>query len=453
MPSLIGLDFISDPHKLCGTAGPNWYDGHVLPGLDDPDPAAFQPHGLYVHVPFCASKCGYCDFYSVAVKEHDTAGLVMRIGRELGIRLRDSPGNLRTVFIGGGTPTVLRPNQLISLLDAVSRTARVDRITEFTVEANPDTIDDDKVKLLVQGGVTRVSMGVQSFFVRELATLERLHAPDDIAPSVEMLRRCDIRQINLDLIFGIPGQTLDTWLQSLTRAIELEPDHMACYGLTYESGTRLTAMRRAGRITPCDEQLEADMYLCAIDTLSEVGFEQYETSNFARPGCMCRHNLIYWRNEPYIGVGPSAAGYVDGRRYKNIVDIDDYIRMMDTQGHAEAESEIVDTHMLMTEMIMMQLRLVEGLSFESFRKRTGVDPLALFGDVLDRLVDLGFVTVSDTHIALTRPGRLISDAVMAELVSAYVGQKPRLSTTPTTRWLGRASPDISKKVAQKCRIP
>ena len=387
-------------------------------GLDDSVHAPGRACGLYVHIPFCESKCGYCDFYSVPVEELDTEPLLRRIVRELRVRLDDNPRKVGTIFWGGGTPTILPLEELTRLFGEVSRAGPADQIVEFTVEANPGTVDDSKARLLVGGGVTRVSMGAQSFIAGELATLERLHSPDDIAPSVATLRRNGVRQVNLDLMFGIPGQTLDTWSRSLDRAIELEPDHIACYGLTYEPGTRLSELRQQGRITPCDEQLEADMYLGAIHRLCEAGYGQYETSNFAKPDCKCRHNLNYWRNGSYIGVGPSAAGYIDGRRYKNIADIDAYIRMMDVQGHAEAESELVDTQMLMTEMIMMQLRLVEGLSIASFRERTGVDPLAVFKDTLNRLVELGFVTVSDTHIALTRQGRLISDAVMGDLICA-----------------------------------
>ncbi|MCH7592063.1 MAG: radical SAM family heme chaperone HemW [Planctomycetes bacterium] len=306
----------------------------------------------------------------------------------------------------------------------------VDRIDEFTVEANPATVDAEKAELLVSQGVTRVSMGAQSFFPEELATLERIHSPDDIAPSVATLRRAGVLQINLDLIFGIPGQTLGTWSQSLSRAIELEPDHIACYGLMYEPGTVLTAMRRAGKIKPCDENLEADMFERMVSTLTTAGYEQYETSNFAKPGCRSEHNLIYWRNQPYIGVGPSAVGCLDGRRYKNVADVAGYIRTMDEHGHAEAESETIDTEKLITEMVMMQLRLVEGLSIESFRHRTGMDPVGLFGTTLDDLKRRGVLTVSDTHIALTQDGRLVSDAVMRELVLASEPAKdPRLAPT------------------------
>jgi oxygen-independent coproporphyrinogen-3 oxidase len=238
---------------------------------------------------------------------------------------------------------------------------------------------------------------------------------------VALLRRNGIPQVNLDLIFGVPGQTLDTWERSLRRAIELEPDHIACYGLTYEPGTRLTIQRQHGQVTPCDENLEAEMFELAMDVLAKAGYEQYEISNYARPGCRCQHNLIYWRNEPYVGVGPSAAGCVEGRRYKNVADVDSYIRMIDELGHAEAEVETIDTHKLMIEMIMMQLRLTEGLTIAAFRKRTGVDPLAQFGQVLQRLTALGFVTVTETHIALTRKGRLVTDTVIAELIAGCEG--------------------------------
>ncbi len=373
--------------------------------------------GLYVHVPFCETKCGYCDFFSVAVKGRDTEPLVDRIKRELRLRLSDLPVPVRTIFCGGGTPTILPADQLDGLLDAIAKVVVPGDVVEFTIEANPATVDVEKAELLVRKGVTRVSMGAQSFFPEELTTLERIHSPDDIAPSVATLRRAGVSQINLDLIFGIPGQTLDTWSQSLIRAIELGPDHIACYGLMYEPGTVLTALRRAGKIKPCDENLEADMYECMVDTITAAGYEQYETSNFARPGCRCEHNLIYWRNQPYIGVGPSAVGCLNGRRYKNVADVAGYVRMIDEHGHAEDESETIDTEKLITEMVMMQLRLVEGLSIESFRRRTGLDPVGLFGTTLHDLKRRGVLTVSDAHIALTHGGRLVGDAVMRELVS------------------------------------
>lgn len=394
------------------------------------------PCGLYVHIPFCETKCGYCDFYSVALKDRDTSPLVRRIIEELTSRVEDWSHPLHTIFCGGGTPTLLPIKELRNLLTSLGTIATACGVREFTVEANPATVDDAKATLLVEHGVNRVSMGAQSFFVDELATLERIHSPDDIAPSVQTLRRAGVSQINLDLIFGIPGQTLDTWRESLKRAIDLGPDHLACYGLTYEPATRLTAMRDHGRITPCEENLEAEQFLCTMETLAAAGFEQYEISNFAQPGCQSQHNLIYWRNQNYIGVGPSAAGCLDGRRYKNIADIAGYVRLMDEGGRAEMESESLDPQTLVIEMVMMQLRLNEGLSIEAFKQRTGSDPRVIFAEPLERFSAMGLLQTlgphlehdvtlgphsepyDDTHIALTHQGRLLADAVIVELVSA-----------------------------------
>jgi oxygen-independent coproporphyrinogen-3 oxidase len=376
------------------------------------------PAGLYVHIPFCETKCGYCDFYSVPLRGRATGPVVDRVCRELSDRVAIAGLPLRTVFIGGGTPTLLPFEELARLLQTINDATHSYEIEEFTVEANPATVEPAKAGLLTRCGVNRVSMGAQSFFPAELAVLERIHSPEDIAPSVSFLRDAGVPCINLDLIFGIPGQTMHTWRESLNRAIGLNVEHIACYALTYEPGTPLTARLQHGRITPCEEDLEAEMHLRAVEVLAEAGFLQYEISNFAKPGCECRHNLIYWRNEPYIGVGPSAAGCYGGRRYKNVSDNVRYVRMFDERGHAEMESEVISPSMLVTEMILMQLRLNEGLSIARFRERTGLDPVELFDGALNRVTNLGLLTVSDCAIALTRSGRLVANDVMAELAAA-----------------------------------
>jgi len=388
------------------------------PTNSDIAPEVVNHCGLYAHVPFCETKCGYCDFYSVPTHNRRTAPLVAALQRELTHRLSQPPYPVRTVFCGGGTPTILPTDELRSLLSCIGGLVPLGTLAEFTVEANPATVDEEKANVLSEAGVTRVSMGAQSFFTEELATLERLHTPDDIAPSVATLRRAGIAQINVDLIFGIPGQTVQTWRESLTRAIALDPDHIACYGLTYEPGTRLTAMRDHGRMTPCGESLEVDLYETTTEQLAKAGLAQYETSNFAKPGCESQHNLIYWRNEPYVGVGPSGTGCVHGRRYKNVADVNAYVRRIQAEGTAEASTEIITREMLMHEMLMMQLRLLEGLSVADFMKRTGANPWELFRIIIKRLATQGLIAVSDTHIALTPRGRLLSDAVITEFALA-----------------------------------
>lgn len=403
-----------DPQRIAKNqrgASPSASVGGLAPG------SSSEPAGLYVHIPFCETKCGYCDFFSVAMKDRKTRPLVDAVVQELRSRVPAAGLPLTTIFCGGGTPTLLPIDELDLVLRAIGEVARDAQIEEFTVEANPATVEDEKAELLKARGVTRVSMGAQSFLPNELAALERLHSPEDIAPSVAALRRAGIGQINLDLIFGIPGQTVATWNESLRRAIELEPDHLACYGLTYEPATKLTAMMHAGRVVPCDEGIEAEMFDCTIDALSSAGYEQYEISNHARPGCESKHNLLYWRNEPYVGVGPSAVGAYAGRRYKNVPDVLGYARMVEDTGCAEIESEALTTEMRILEIILMQFRLTEGINLRRFREITGRDALELFAPKLPRFVDEGWMIAGDTHIALTRRGMMVANTIMGEFAA------------------------------------
>ncbi len=371
--------------------------------------------GLYIHIPFCDSKCGYCDFYSIAVKDRPTAPLVACVIAELRDRLRRGAPTIRTVFIGGGTPTVLQPGELETLFGALREMLSPHAVAEFTVEANPATVDDEKLSILTAAGVDRISMGAQSWHVPELEALERLHSPDDIEPGVALVRAHGIERLNLDLIFGIPGQSMASWTESIDRTLALGVDHLSCYGLTYEEGTRLTAQRRAGRIESCPEGIETDMYLHVIDRLSGAGFEQYEISSFARPGQRCRHNMTYWRNEPYIGAGPSAGGFVNGVRYKNVSDIGDYVKRVSSGLDPANESERVEGPVLAAEIILMQLRLAEGMDLERFAQRTGIDARDALAPSLERHEAAGLVDLSGRALVLTARGRLITDTIIADL--------------------------------------
>lgn len=374
--------------------------------------------GLYVHVPFCETKCGYCDFYSVPVEGEDTDSLLTAILSELVSRTGNCPPIIRTVFIGGGTPTILSVDQLQTLSKAVVEAVGRDTIDEFTVEANPATIDRVTAAALVHAGVTRVSLGAQSFHPQELAFLERLHAPGDIAPAIALIREAGILDYNIDLMFGIGGQTLSSWRESLMRALDLNPTHIACYGLTYEPGTRLTGQLNCGEIQRCDEDAEADMYLMAIDLLADAGFEHYEISNFAQPGRACRHNLNYWNNGAYVGVGPSAAGCVNGRRYKNVPNAKRYAEWVSAGRLPEIDSEVIEGEALAIETLMMQLRQVRGISMHAFFRRTGVDLGVRAKVEIDQLRSAGLVELADGFLCLTRRGLLVANAVMVQLSAA-----------------------------------
>jgi oxygen-independent coproporphyrinogen-3 oxidase len=329
-----------------------------------------------------------------------------------------------TIFIGGGTPTVLPLDLLERLLVALHRVARRDGCTEFTVEANPATIEPAKAELLKACGVDRVSLGAQSFDERELAVLDREHKPGDVPASLEILRRVSLTRYNLDLIFGIPGQALDNWLRSLRTAIELGPEHLSCYGLTYEPGTPLKRRVGLGRVTPVGEELESEMYLAAMDTLSAHGYCQYEISNYARPGLECRHNLRYWHNQPGIGIGPAAASYWQGRRWRNVPDTAEYVRRIGQGQSAAVEVEELSALERAGETAMLALRLNEGINAEWFRQATGYDLLKLFADPIRTHAASGLLAVEPGRIALTRRGRLLADAVMADFLCPR-GPEPR----------------------------
>lgn len=373
--------------------------------------------GLYIHVPFCSSKCGYCDFYSHVARPESLERLVDALLSELNSPPLRSDVRVETLFVGGGTPTVLPLDLLERLLARLHAIARRDGCVEFTVEANPATVDRAKAELLKQCGVDRVSMGAQSFDERELAVLDREHQPADVSDSIEILRRAGLRRYNLDLIFGVPGQTLDSWLRSLRAAIDLAPEHLSCYGLTYEPGTRLHQRLRLGRVSPVGEELESEMYLAAMDTLEAHGYRQYEISNYARPGCECRHNLRYWHNRPGIGIGPSAASYWRGRRWRNVPDTAEYVRRVARGESAAVDAEELPPPEQAGETAMLALRLTDGIDCEWFRRTTGFDARELFAAPIRAHAAAGLLTLEAGRIALTRRGRLLADAVMADFLS------------------------------------
>jgi oxygen-independent coproporphyrinogen-3 oxidase len=339
------------------------------------------------------------------------------------------------VFIGGGTPTLLSPGELRRLFEPLKAVLAGGVCREFTVEANPATLDDEKASLLVAAGVDRLSLGAQSFHAAELEMLERIHSPQDVAPAVETARRAGIGRLNLDLIFGIPGQTASSWAESLDRAMELEPDHLSMYSLMYEPGTTLTSRRDRGRIQPYNEDQEAELLALAIERVAARGYEQYEISNYARPGQRCLHNLAYWNDEPYVGAGPSAVGYIDGVRYRNVPDVERYCRMMAESGSAVIETETVSRVQLAGELAMLRLRLVDGIDVASFTERTGFVPHAAFARCIEKYTGLGMLVADANTIALTRPAQFVADAIIADFMAeldehAGVATKPRSTVLP-----------------------
>lgn len=371
---------------------------------------------LYVHVPFCRSLCGYCDFYSQVLDRAAVGPLVDAVLRELDAYAAGRTLCFDTVFIGGGTPTVLPPRELTRLLRGVRAYVAPAAELEFSVEANPATVTDETAAALVAAGVNRISLGAQSFDPVELQILDRMHQPAQVGQTVAACRKFGLQQFNLDLIFGIPGQTLATWLATLRSALALRPQHVSCYGLTYEEGTPLRARRDAGRIEPVDPDVEAEMYEAAIDTLSAAGLAHYEISNFARAGCACRHNLRYWHNEPYLGLGPAAAGFIDEVRYKNVADTAAYVAALDAGRSSWSEHERLLPERRARETAILELRLTTGIDRRQFAERYGTDPGVLFADAIEKHAPTGWLELDDTGLRLTRAGRLVADTVIADFL-------------------------------------
>ncbi|RUL87691.1 radical SAM family heme chaperone HemW [Tautonia sociabilis] len=379
------------------------------------DPPWIRPRAAYIHIPFCAHKCGYCDFASLAGADHLANRYLDALAAELELAL-DGPRPVASLFIGGGTPTRLNADQLSRLLATIARWFPLLDDGEWTVEANPGTLDPDKVDALASGGVNRISLGAQSFQPSSLRALERNHDPDDVSRAVALIApRFD--RWSLDLIFGAPGSTLDQWRDDLDRALALGPSHLSCYGLVFEKGTSLWKRRLDGLVRPVDEEVEHAMYAETIDRLSAAGLLQYEISNFARPGHESRHNLVYWANDAYYGFGLGAARYVAGVRSVNTRDLPAYLRRIESGQDATGPVERLDPEARARETAVLMLRRTAiGIDREDFRLRTGFDLDALCGPSLRRSCSRGWLEDDGRRVRLTRSGLFLADTVMSDLL-------------------------------------
>ena len=378
-------------------------------------PPWVTPRAAYIHVPFCAHKCGYCDFASVAGSDHLAGRYLDALERETAQSL-GTPREVDTVFIGGGTPTRLDARGLDRLLETVHRWFPLTPGGEWTVEANPGTLDAEKADVLAGGGVNRVSLGAQSFQPDLLRTLERNHAPEEIERALELIRpRFD--RWSFDMIFGVPGSTPELWADDLERALALGPSHLSCYGLVYEKGTALWKQWNAGHVRAVDEESERTMYAHTIDRLAAAGLGMYEISNFARPGHECRHNLVYWANDAYYGVGLGAARYIGGVRSVNTRDLLAYLKRVEAGESATGPTETLDAEARARETAVLMLRLVEaGLVRDDFLTRTGFSIDALAGDAVRRFVGKGWLEDDGRRVRLTGEGVFVADTVLCEFL-------------------------------------
>ena len=369
-----------------------------------------QFDGLYVHAPFCSGKCAYCDFYSVVAGQEVHRAFAERLAQEaLAVGARVALP-LRTVFIGGGTPTLLNAGLWRQILAALHEAFDLAALEEFTVEANPETLSPALLDVLTEGGVNRISIGAQSFDSRHLRTLGRRHSADQTARAVELARSAGLDNVSLDLIFAVPWQTLAEWDSDLGAALALSPQHISCYGLTYEPGTPISRQVASGELSACDEAVEAAMYECTIHRLTGAGYEHYEISNFALPGRRCLHNMLYWTGGQWLALGPGASGYAGGVRWKNAPDLDAYLS---SEGGAPlAEVEQLDSDRSFGEQLMLRLRLIEGASLEWLERRLAPRRRG----VIERFIQDGLLERTRSQLRLTRRGLLLADTVVTDLL-------------------------------------
>ena len=372
---------------------------------------------VYIHVPFCLHRCGYCDFALVANRDHLIPQYFAAMKNELDFHRRGFRDivEVDTIFVGGGTPTHLTPVQLQELFRLIYTHFQPVADAEISVEANPDGLDEDRLNVLRDHGVNRLSLGVQSFDESVLKALERTHTG---VQAIETVQRCQqwISNISLDLIFGVPGQSLSSWTQTLNTATTLPVRHVSTYGLTFETGTPFFRRERHGELKRTPDDLERQMYLDAIATLTDSGLRHYEVSNFAVPGSECRHNMVYWNADEYFAFGPGAASYLDGLRRTNTRSVVKWLKAWQHGESAVEDSEELSNEEKAREAIMLALRMRNGLNVPAFEQRFGLSFAEIAGPALQQHLASGYLHQQTDFIALTTEGLLIADTIIADFL-------------------------------------
>lgn len=393
---------------------------------------AKKPLGLYIHVPFCKQKCIYCDFYSLAGREDRMDAYTDALCAHLAETAPFAAGHqVDTIYFGGGTPSYLGEKRLVKLLKTVRKKYTVDRDAEITLEANPDSASDWRaLRTLRRAGFNRLSLGMQSACDEELKRIGRVHTAAQTAAAVAAARTAKLHNLSLDLIYGLPGQTRERWAENLAAAVALAPEHLSCYGLKVEEGTPLYAQREQAELP--DDEAQAEDYLYTVEFLKQNGYEQYEISNFAKPGFASRHNLKYWQLEEYAGFGPGAHSDFGGVRYAYARDLESYLRGVRDHTPMLSESERISPMDRDTEWVMLGLRTARGLDpkeFEArFRRR-----FSCFAPFLQDCVRAGYAQEDDGRWHLTPRGFLVSNQIIGGMLDALAADKKRRAEAAARR--------------------
>ena len=371
-----------------------------------------KPTSAYVHIPFCTQICYYCDFSKVFIKNQPVDSYLEHLLEEF--HSYDIQ-KLRTLYIGGGTPTALSAPQLEVLLDGLTKNLDLSVLEELTIEANPGDLDADKIAVLKQSPVNRVSLGVQTFDDKMLKKIGRSHLEKDIYENIDRLKLAGFDNISIDLIYALPGQTMDQVKKNVAKAISLDIPHMSLYSLILENHTVFMNRMRRGKLPLPKEELEAEMFEYIIAELERSGFEHYEISNFSKPGFESRHNLMYWDNAEYYGIGAGASGYVNGVRYKNHGPIRHYLNAVEA-GNARITEEHLSQREQMEEEMFLGLRKKSGVSMARFEEKFGRSFDRLYGEIIRDLVQQGLMQIDGDRVRMTKRGLFLGDTVAERFI-------------------------------------
>ena len=371
-----------------------------------------KPTSAYVHIPFCTQICYYCDFSKVFIKNQPVDSYLEHLLEEF--RSYDIQ-KLRTLYIGGGTPTALSAPQLELLLNGLTKNLDLSVLKELTIEANPGDLDADKIAVLKQSPVNRVSLGVQTFDDKMLKKIGRSHLEKDIYENIDRLKLAGFDNISIDLIYALPGQTMDQVKENVAKAIGLDIPHMSLYSLILENHTVFMNRMRRGKLPLPKEELEAEMFEYIISELERSGFEHYEISNFSKPGFESRHNLMYWDNAEYYGIGAGASGYVNGVRYKNHGPIRHYLSAVE-EGNARITEEHLSQKEQMEEEMFLGLRKKSGVSMARFEEKFGRSFDGLYGEIVKDLVQQGLMQIEGDRVRMTKRGLFLGDTVAERFI-------------------------------------
>jgi len=374
--------------------------------------------GIYLHFPFCERKCPYCDFYSTLINDKKSSKFIDAVIWESSRKIDTVFGSFvyDTIYLGGGTPSLMNPDEIKRLVENLHANFNIEKNAEITLECNPSSLTEENLNGYLKSGINRISLGVQSFDEANLKTLGRLHTSDEAIKSYRLIKDSGLSNVSVDLIYGLPDQTIADWESDLKTTIDLEPEHISAYNLIIESGTEFGELYSQNRLNLPSDEKQRQMYDLLNLHLGKAGYIRYEISNFSKPGFECRHNLKYWTGKRYLGLGPSAVSFDGKVRRKNRADIEGYLKSAEEGVDFPSETEIIDRETSLRESIMSGLRLTEGISLKILKDRFDYDLLENKREIIASLLSENMVTIEDGFLKLTDKALFISDSVMVKLI-------------------------------------